>query len=650
MSTKTTFKRVALVAVAALGFGMLSVVPSNAIGIQKITMTPVTGAIVGNAVKTLVTLEGLCTFDGDNATFGVGYASLPALSAPTATPKLTALLYDNNTYNQASSRLATSAGSGETASYQQFAQKTVAAGETTVTLTDQVYTQCVAIGKFKLFAELEFTPDVAGSYEFILLNPDLAYTQTYATIVVGARAAATAFGSTGSSNTTQSKAVGTAGTTGFGTEADGFSAPKTADGSIVETIAVTLRNGGLTTATQLTAGSKLTASISGPGLVKWTTETTPSRASTMGTASLTPTLNVYADGTAGVGTITISNGTTVLGTKKITFYSTTVAKITTVVNHAIIVSGANAADALGYGAVTATVVDADGFPIANKTVSASSDATSSVSLTSATAVTDSYGEATFLVTGGAVAGSANITVATGLITTATGYVAAAPVSVRRGTATVAKYAMSLDKSSYLPGELATMTILLTDSLGLPVADGAILETKSVTSTYALASGALPVYAAAVAASAEGVTPVVAAVAAKGVIAAAGDLGKYTVKFNMPVNSGVQTFTLTLPTLSTVTGNGSVTATVTLDAAAQAASDTAQAAVDAAAEATDAANAATDAANAAAEAADAATAAAQDAADAVAALSVSVAAMVDALKKQITALTNLVIKIQKKVKA
>ena len=79
-------------------------------------------------------------------------------------------------------------------------------------------------------------------------------------------------------------------------------------------------------------------------------------------------------------------------------------------------------------------------------------------------------------------------------------------------------------------------------------------------------------------------------------------------------------------------------------------DAATTAADAAAEATDAANAATDAANAAAEAADAATAAAQDAADAVAALSTQVGEMIDALKKQITALTNLVIKIQKKVKA
>jgi len=86
------------------------------------------------------------------------------------------------------------------------------------------------------------------------------------------------------------------------------------------------------------------------------------------------------------------------------------------------------------------------------------------------------------------------------------------------------------------------------------------------------------------------------------------------------------------------------------AAIAAGTDTGQTATDAAAEATDAANAATDAANAAAEAADAATAAAQDAADAVAALSAQVATLISGLKAQLTALTNLVIKIQKKVKA
>jgi hypothetical protein len=98
------------------------------------------------------------------------------------------------------------------------------------------------------------------------------------------------------------------------------------------------------------------------------------------------------------------------------------------------------------------------------------------------------------------------------------------------------------------------------------------------------------------------------------------------------------------------GSNSATVAVTFSAGDNVAEANAQAATDAAAEATDAANAATDAANAAAEAADAATAAAQDAADAVAALSTQVAGLIAGLKSQLTALTNLVIKIQKKVKA
>ena len=38
MSTKTTFKRIALVAVASLGFGMLSVAPSQAAGMLADTL------------------------------------------------------------------------------------------------------------------------------------------------------------------------------------------------------------------------------------------------------------------------------------------------------------------------------------------------------------------------------------------------------------------------------------------------------------------------------------------------------------------------------------------------------------------------------------------------------------------------------------
>jgi len=52
MSTKTTFKRIALVAVAALGFGMLSVVPSNATLIgQTLTIDAAADAITLTATN-----------------------------------------------------------------------------------------------------------------------------------------------------------------------------------------------------------------------------------------------------------------------------------------------------------------------------------------------------------------------------------------------------------------------------------------------------------------------------------------------------------------------------------------------------------------------------------------------------------------------
>jgi hypothetical protein len=56
MSTKTTFKRIALVAVAALGFGMLSVVPSNAASAASIVVGTVPTARPGQTVAVPVTV------------------------------------------------------------------------------------------------------------------------------------------------------------------------------------------------------------------------------------------------------------------------------------------------------------------------------------------------------------------------------------------------------------------------------------------------------------------------------------------------------------------------------------------------------------------------------------------------------------------
>ena len=122
-------------------------------------------------------------------------------------------------------------------------------------------------------------------------------------------------------------------------------------------------------------------------------------------------------------------------------------------------------------------------------------------------------------------------------------------------------------------------------------------------------------------------------------------GVATYKIYMPAYQGTFVFKYTTATFATA-AKSAVARTVSVDVVAA----DGGAAAAAAEEATAAANDATDAALSAAEAAEAATAMAQEAVDAVAELSASVTKLISALRAQITTLTNLVVKIQKKVKA
>jgi hypothetical protein len=196
------------------------------------------------------------------------------------------------------------------------------------------------------------------------------------------------------------------------------------------------------------------------------------------------------------------------------------------------------------------------------------------------------------------------------------------VSIAVGGA-VATWTMTLDKSEYNPGEMATISVTAQDSAGNAAFDGQDPVADGFTSTLAItAPGAMTI-----------------------------NDGKRSRTFFAPMASG----TWTLTGYDAAGGSKAVTTTVTNPSAdAKAASE---AATDAAAEAIDAANAATDAANLAAEAADAATVAAEearDAADAATAaveeLATQVATLMAALKAQITTLANTVAKIAKKVKA
>jgi hypothetical protein len=407
----------------------------------------------------------------------------------------------------------------------------------------------------------------------------------------------------------------------------------------------------------------ITATISGAGLITLASGTGTGSTGTVRTASLTATtmasasqavIGVSADGTRGVGTITITAGGVTIATKTVTFYGA-VASLTATQGVSIMRSGRTAASTeadftLGgvdpaLAATSATTrttatnisivakdVDGNVVPLAANPTAVISNASvigavniascaGQAATTVCAAGAGNYIANTVSAIGGVSGATATVTFQTPHPTVAGTYIstAAIPFSLG-GTALGGTVTMTLDKATYAPGERMVITYTAKDAAGNPVRDWTAVAAPSANkSVPGLAGG---IY-----------------VGGKEVVG--DEAGEYVYA---PVSPGA--FTITLATGTATGAEITATATVSDDAA----TTSAAAAADAAAEATDAANAATDAANAAAEAADAATAAAQDAADAVAALSAQVASLVSDLRKQITSLTNLVIKIQRKVRA
>jgi hypothetical protein len=432
--------------------------------------------------------------------------------------------------------------------------------------------------------------------------------------------------------------------------------PSTAAATVHANISVTLNDANGVAIN----GQSISATVSGPGLITATAGNGAAqrglvRAVSIAAADQTTnqfTIGISADGTRGVSTITVLRGTTVIATKTVTFYGS-VATLTATQTASImrsgrtaastvsdfVLGGSNAAELATAAITRATATniaivakDVDGNVVPGLTVTAD---ISDVAVISDVTITPCTGTALTVCASGAGNWIASTTPAIGGVSGAKATVtfktpnplvpggfistAAVPFSLG-GTQVGGTVTMTLNKATYEPGERVIITYTAKDSAGNPVRDWTTAATPTANKNLPGLAGGTFV----------GGTVVIGDEAGELVYA--------------PVSPGA--FIITLATGTATGAEITATATVADDAATAAAS----AAGDAAAEATDAANAATDAANAAAEAADAATAAAQDAADAVAALSTSVTAMVDALRKQITSLTNLVIKIQKKVKA
>jgi hypothetical protein len=300
-----------------------------------------------------------------------------------------------------------------------------------------------------------------------------------------------------------------------------------------------------------------------------------------------------------------------------------------------------------YTTYTATVKTAAGAPVGSGVLVTFTGGADDLFVAGNTAVTDSAGQASVLVYRHKT-GYATITAsANGVTSNANGVVEWV------NTDAAARYVSVTAPQSVVAGGVGTVVATVTDRWGNPIQTG-VTVTFGLTGNGRIltnAAGATNIYGQdqiqVTSNAAElGVMTITASITGAQSADLAGYVGSAVVA---GVPAGDKSPKSTTVTFTKDTSTSTADALLAL-AQALGTRDQASATVDAAAEATDAANAATDAANAAAEAADAATAAAQDASDAVATLSAQVSEAIAGLKKQLVSLTNLVIKIQKKVKA
>jgi trimeric autotransporter adhesin len=649
MSTKTTFKRIALVAVAALGLGVLSVAPSTA-GVSSLTVTTANGTSANStdggasdsrtaATVTINALIDAPLSDSITVTF-------VRKSAPSGNTAVAFAYFMESTTSAASSTYVDSlTAATPVAAVSTTYQRPVlgaATGDTAtraigINGTDQFRltkgnTSAGYVGA-KFAVQLDsMTARIAGTYTYTAIvkswtrdaagNPTSTTTTADLSIVVAAAAQDDTVVLPSSSTATMSR-----GATWAATDTDSsvalVSTVSATDQAIIRVITKNA-NGN-------SAAESITATVTGAGVIGLAGGSTFGKNITVAGSGSTD-LAIRADGTAGTGSIVIKTTSVTFPAKTVTFFAKSAKTITLAVNKPVIGVGA------ATDVIRATAVDADGNVWGGAAyiyASAAADALIAGSETPAACTFNSARGYHECPVSGTAAGTANFKVidaATVALATATS--ASAAVRVTVGVPATAK--LAFDKATYAPGEKAQIWVTAVDAAGLALSERTITNlfaTGGITSTSAFSTG-----------SDTTLTDVTVAIAGA-TSATAGTVAGYKVyTVYMPYASGDITISATGGTGLAAAGR------VALSATASVVNSSVDAATDAANEATDAANAATDAALAAADAADAATAAAQDASDAVAALSASVSKLISSLRAQITSLTNLVIKIQKKVRA
>ena len=614
MSTKTTFKRIALVTVAALGFGVVSVVPSNAaaqldsVAVSLASTTQVTTeTLTATASVVTATLAGTT---GDVLTVTASLVSGPAFVAPILSTK--------------ESTTADISGSGTSA----------------VSVSPQSGSISQATGKFNLYLN---APSTAGTYvvrltptggtfaavanvtivvsEKVVQGPSATNSKLYLQVANNDYNANVGYAS---GTATYAKVYEQATIANFLADTYTVAVSSSPLGTIVGNLGFRIFGANVAAAAKRTP---VTISVSGPGFVSFQADPalpfngksksiTESKLVTVAYDPFDPgnqegSFWFYSEGIGGVSTISATMDGVVLGTRKVSFIGTV----------ASLNFGTPSKTVVGVGeTMSVTVTGADS--LGTSTGAASVWASSS----DATIATVNSTQASTVVVTGVKSGTATITVRNAAA--AADATITKTVAIKVGAVTAKTVTFSFDNMTPQPGEKVTMTVEALDASGNAVGDGSrnLFSATGVTTGLSVQGSTLPAGAA---------------------VTLVG--GKASYSFYAPTGTGSLVVSATQgAALDNVIADATKAATIsgTLTVI----NPSADAATDAANEALDAANAATDAALAAAEAADAATTAAQEASDAVAALSESVTKLIAGLQAQIKSLAAVVAKIAKKVKA
>ncbi len=601
MSTKTVFKRVALIAAAAVAIGGISAVSANALTAPTLagSATSSTASLItGNYTTEVIAAGSADKYYTISSTGGVvNYPTAPATT----------------TLSTSGAAEIWSAGTGAIGTTNFAGSETMTVSVYSATAGTQVVT-------------------LAGS----------SSTAITLTITWGAPAVASAANSVVASNTAADISGGTPKTT-VATEDTGLSAIYT-----VNTLgggAYVLLNNNASTPVAITT-DVISASVTGPGILQIGATYAAAAAAAGGravsnvAAGSTAYVLIFGDGTSGTSTVTVSDSTAgiVLGTFSVIFHSTVVASLVATTNTNVPLTmpagfvpkateGINSTVVVaGMAAVSVVAKDVNGNAIPASTGITVTSGTTSVANVGAITY-DPANASSFVNIIPVAEGSTILTfsdTATGKVVATTTVLVVSPV--------VAKVVASTDAATYAPGTKVVYTLTATDAAGRQVADGTYtgLFSTAPTSNIGL-QGALPTTGAITFVGGVSSVVVYSPASAANVVIAGGTLS--SLAFVAPAAAGITTNSA----LFAVSGStGSV-----------------QGAIDAANEATTAAKAATVAATLAASNADAATTAAKaagaQAAAAVAAMVVLNARVTAVLAKQV-ALIALVARLIKKLKA